>query len=38
MDIHGASISWIRKNGAKYGWYANDYPGTHGGHVEFRGG
>jgi hypothetical protein len=38
MDIHGTSIAWIRKNGAKYGWYVNDYPGSHGGHVEFRGG
>jgi hypothetical protein len=37
MDIHGASINWIRKNGPKYGWYVNDYKGTHGGHVEFRG-
>jgi hypothetical protein len=38
MDIHGTSIAWIRKNGAKYGWYVNDYDGSHGGHVEFRGG
>lgn len=38
MDIHGTSIAWIRKNGAAYGWYVNDYKGTHGGHVEFRGG
>jgi hypothetical protein len=38
MDIHGSSIAWIRKNGAKYGWHVNDYPGSHGGHVEFRGG
>ena len=38
MDIHGSSIAWIRKNGAKYGWYVNDYKGSHGGHVEFRGG
>ena len=38
MDIHGSSIAWIRKNGAKYGWYVNDYDGSHGGHVEFRGG
>ena len=37
MDIHGGSITWIRKNGARYGWYVNDYKGTHGGHVEFRG-
>lgn len=37
MDIHGSSITWIRKNGARYGWVVNDYKGTHGGHVEFRG-
>ncbi len=38
MDIHGSSIAWIKKNGARYGWYVNDYKGSHGGHVEFRGG
>lgn len=38
MDIHGTSIAWIRRNGARYGWRVNDYPGTHGGHVEFTGG
>jgi hypothetical protein len=38
MDIHGASEAWIRKNGAKYGWYVHDYAGSHGGHFEFRGG
>jgi hypothetical protein len=37
MDIHGRSIDWIRKNGPRYGWYVNDYDGSHGGHVEFRG-
>lgn len=36
MDIHGASNNWIRKNGSKYGWYANDYDGSHGGHFEFK--
>ncbi len=36
MDIHGASNSWIRRNGSKYGWYANDYDGSHGGHFEFK--
>ena len=36
-DIHGTSGSWIRKFGSKYGWKANDYSGTHGGHFEFRG-
>ena len=38
MDIHGSSEAWIRKHGAKYGWYVHDYDGTHGGHFEFRGG
>jgi muramidase (phage lysozyme) len=38
MDIHNASGSWIRRNGSKYGWVANDYSGSHGGHFEFRGG
>lgn len=37
-DIHGAMNTWIRKNGAKYGWYVNDYSGSHGGHFEWRGG
>lgn len=37
MDIHGSSGTWIRQNGAKYGWVANDYPGSHGGHFEFKG-
>jgi hypothetical protein len=37
MDIHGSSEKWIRKYGAKYGWMANDYPGSHGGHFEFAG-
>ncbi len=37
MDIHGGSNSWIRKNGRNYGWVANDYPGSHGGHFEFKG-
>lgn len=36
-DIHGVTGSWIRRYGAKYGWYPNDYPGSHGGHYEFRG-
>jgi len=36
IDIHHASGSWIRKNGSKYGWVANDYSGTHGGHFEFK--
>ena len=38
IDIHGSSETWIRKHGAKYGWYVNDYDGSHGGHFEFRGG
>jgi hypothetical protein len=37
MDIHGQSNAWIRQNGSKYGWIANDYPGSHGGHFEFKG-
>jgi hypothetical protein len=37
MDIHGSSNQWIRKHGSKYGWLANDYSGSHGGHFEFRG-
>ena len=37
MDIHGTSNPWIRKNGSKYGWIANDYSGSHGGHFEFIG-
>jgi hypothetical protein len=38
MDIHGASQTWIRKHGKKYGWHINDYPGSHGGHFDFKGG
>lgn len=37
MDIHGASAEWMKKNGPKYGWYLVDYPGSHGGHFEYRG-
>ena len=37
-DIHGQMNTWIRKHGAKYGWKANDYSGSHGGHFEFKGG
>ena len=37
MDIHGASKNWIISNGARYGWHINDYPGSHGGHFDFRG-
>ena len=37
MDVHGTTGSWIRRNGRKYGWVPNDYPGTHGGHYEFGG-
>jgi len=36
VDIHGKSRNWIRKYGAKYGWYLIDYPGSHGGHFEYR--
>ena len=38
LDIHGTSNAWIRKNGQKYGWDPNDYPGSHGGHFIFGGG
>lgn len=38
LDIHGTSNAWIRKNGKKYGWVINDYPGSHGGHFIFGGG
>ena len=37
MDIHGSSNAWIRQHGAKYGWVAHDYAGSHGGHFEFKG-
>ena len=37
IDAHGSTGSWIRKHGHKYGWYPNDYQGSHGGHYEFRG-
>ena len=37
MDIHGSSNAWIRSNGARYGWSAHDYSGTHGGHFIFGG-
>ena len=37
MDIHGPSGEWMKKNGPKYGWYLVDYPGSHGGHFEYRG-
>jgi len=37
MDIHGASQTWIRKHGKKYGWHINDYRGSHGGHFDFKG-
>jgi muramidase (phage lysozyme) len=36
IDIHGSSGRWIRQNGSKYGWFANDYSGSHGGHFEFK--
>ena len=37
MDIHGPSGEWMKKNGPKYGWYLNEYDGSHGGHFEYRG-
>jgi len=38
LDIHGSSQSWMRRLGKKYGWIINDYPGSHGGHFDFKGG
>jgi hypothetical protein len=37
VDAHGATGQWIRQYGGEYGWKANDYPGSHGGHYEFKG-
>jgi hypothetical protein len=36
LDIHGTSKAWMKKHGAKYGWYINDYSGSHGGHFDFK--
>jgi soluble lytic murein transglycosylase-like protein len=37
IDIHGTSKKWMIQNGPKFGWYLVDYPGSHGGHFEYRG-
>ena len=37
LDIHGTSQTWMRANGQKYGWIVNDYPGSHGGHFNYKG-
>ena len=37
LDIHGSSQTWMRANGPKYGWIINDYPGSHGGHFNYKG-
>ena len=37
LDIHGGSNNWLRANGPKYGWVVNDYPGSHGGHFNYKG-
>ena len=37
LDIHGSSQAWMRANGSKYGWMINDYPGSHGGHFNYKG-
>jgi muramidase (phage lysozyme) len=37
LDIHGPSQAWMRRNGRKYGWIINDYPGSHGGHFDYKG-
>lgn len=36
IDVHGAAGEWLKKNGARYGWRLVDYPGSHGGHFEYR--
>ena len=36
IDIHGESQEWIKANGAKYGWKINNYPGSHGGHFNYK--
>ena len=36
IDIHGESQEWIKANGAKYGWMINNYPGSHGGHFNYK--
>ena len=37
LDIHGSSQTWMRSHGQKYGWIINDYPGSHGGHFNYKG-
>ena len=37
IDVHGKSKEWMIQNGPKFGWYLVDYPGSHGGHFEYRG-
>jgi len=37
IDVHGKTKEWMIKNGPKFGWYLVDYPGSHGGHFEYRG-
>jgi flagellum-specific peptidoglycan hydrolase FlgJ/muramidase (phage lysozyme) len=37
LDIHGTSEPWMRRHGRKYGWIVNDYPGSHGGHFDYKG-
>ena len=36
LDIHGESQEWIKANGSKYGWKINNYPGSHGGHFNYK--
>ena len=36
IDIHGESQEWMKANGAKYGWKINNYPGSHGGHFNYK--
>ncbi|MFZ9740421.1 MAG: peptidoglycan DD-metalloendopeptidase family protein [Candidatus Nanopelagicaceae bacterium] len=37
LDIHGTSEPWMRRKGKAYGWIVNDYPGSHGGHFDYKG-
>ena len=36
LDIHNESQTWMKANGAKYGWNIQNYKGSHGGHFNFK--
>lgn len=36
IDAHGAAGTWMKANGARYGWVLVDYEGSHGGHFEYK--